>query len=168
MNENIKLQYFNSDVKISGKHATYLDELWKQNNIQESYIRTLYELYPLAAVIGLKLKKKVEEDKGDVRNIQLTQLNNVRHDLLHIMKMVLLLDDSTELTKEERIERAFSGPKTVEEVQENMDLFNSYVRGGIEYLHEELVERPVLGEDEYTDARLANIVALINNSDFND
>lgn len=52
MNENIKLQYFNSDVKISGKHATYLDELWKQNNIQESYIRTLYELYPLAAVIG--------------------------------------------------------------------------------------------------------------------
>lgn len=86
MNENIKLQYFNSDVKISGKHATYLDELWKQNNIQESYIRTLYELYPLAAVIGLKLKKKVEEDKGDVRNIQLTQLNNVRHDLLHIMK----------------------------------------------------------------------------------
>lgn len=49
-----------------------------------------------------------------------------------------------------------------------MELFNSYVRGGIEYLHEELVERPVLSEDKYTYAKLANIVALINNSDFND
>ena len=92
----------------------------------------------------------------------------MRHDLLHIMKRVLLLDDSIELTKEERIKRAFSGPKTVEEAQENMELFNSYVRGGIEYLHEELVERPVLSEDKYTYAKLANIVALINNSDFND
>lgn len=168
MNENIKLQYFNSDIKISGKHAAYIDELWKQNNIQESYIRTLYELYPLAAVIGLKLKKRVEEDKGDVRNIQLSQLNNVKADLLNIMTMVLLLDDSTELTKEERVARAFSEPKTVEEVKEYMELFNSYARGGIEYLYDELVERPILDEDAYTESKLANIVALIDNSDFYD
>lgn len=169
MSENNRLEYFrDNDIKISGKHAKYLDDLWKQNNIYESYVKTLYELYPLAAVIGLKLKKKVECDKGDeIRNIQLAQLHNVRPALINIMTMVILLDETMGLSKDEKIERAFNGPKTREELSENMELFDSYVRGGIEYLYDELVERPVLGEEEYTNSKIANIVALINSSEFN-
>ena len=42
-----------------------------------------------------------------------------------------------------------------------MELFNSYARGGIEYLYEKLVVRPVdLDDDEFTDARMSNIRAL--------
>lgn len=43
----------------------------------------------------------------------------------------------------------------------NMDLFNSYARGGIEYLYEKLVVRPVdLDDEEFMDARMSNIMAL--------
>ena len=44
-----------------------------------------------------------------------------------------------------------------------MDLFNSYARGGIEYLYEKLVVRPSnLDDEEFTDARMSNIMALFN------
>lgn len=46
-------------------------------------------------------------------------------------------------------------------IQKNMDLFNSYARGGIEYLYEKLVVRPVdLDDEEFMDARMSNIMAL--------
>lgn len=40
---------------------------------------------------------------------------------------------------------------------------DSYVRGDIEFLHEELVLRVLDIEDEYTDVRIGNFVALMNN-----
>lgn len=42
-----------------------------------------------------------------------------------------------------------------------MDLFNSYARGGIEYLYEKMVVRPVdLDDEEFMDVRMSNIMAL--------
>ena len=45
----------------------------------------------------------------------------------------------------------------------NMELFNSYARGGIEYLYEHLVLRVPDVDEDYTDFRISNIVALVNN-----
>ena len=44
-----------------------------------------------------------------------------------------------------------------------MELFNSYARGGIEYLYEQLVLRAPDVDEDYTDFRIANIVALVSN-----
>ena len=81
------------------------------------------------------------------------------------MKMVLLLDESEGLSEQDRIERAFRKPETQEQVQERMELFNSYARAGIEFLYTELVERTRDINDIYTDARVANIVALLDNEE---
>lgn len=43
-----------------------------------------------------------------------------------------------------------------------MELFNSYSRGGIEYLYEKLVLRVPDVDEDYSDFRIANIVALVN------
>ena len=43
-----------------------------------------------------------------------------------------------------------------------MELFNSYARGGIEYMYEILVVRPGSSDDEYGDRRINNILALLN------
>lgn len=43
-----------------------------------------------------------------------------------------------------------------------MELFNSYARGGIEYLYNKLVLRSTKEDDEFVDARVANIMALFN------
>ena len=82
-----------------------------------------------------------------------------------IMKMILLLDESDGLSEQDRIERAFRKPETQEQVQERMELFNSYARAGIEFLYTELVERTTDINDIYTDARVANIVALLDNEE---
>ena len=83
--------------------------------------------------------------------------------LMPIMKMVLIMDDSRGLSFEEKLEKAFVIPEDIETYKENMELFNSYARGGIEYLYEHLVLRAPDVDEDYTDFRIANIVALISN-----
>jgi len=157
-------QYFHDDVIFTGIHSRYIDELWQQNQIQNSFIRTLYELYALAAIIGLRMKNPKPTDSSEgKRTIQTRQLIGYTPVLNTIMTTVLLLDETNKLNDEQKIDRAFRGPETKEEFEANVELFNSYVRGGIEILYNELVLRVLDFEDEYTDVRIGNIMALLNN-----
>ena len=57
--------------------------------------------------------------------------------------MVMLLDKTTDLTSEERVDRAFrydSLPDKADEFRECMELFHDYVRGGIEVLYEQFTD----------------------------
>jgi hypothetical protein len=57
--------------------------------------------------------------------------------------MVMLLDKTTELSTEERIDRAFrydSQPEKAEQFRQNMELFHDYVRGGIEVMFEQFTD----------------------------
>lgn len=58
---------------------------------------------------------------------------------------------------------AFQNPETKEIYTENMELFNSYARGGIEYLYEHLITRDRDEEtDLFDDERLNNIIAVLS------
>ncbi len=92
------------------------------------------------------------------------QLNENYQTLLPVMRMILIMDDSRNMTFEEKLESAFVIPEDEVTYKANMELFNSYVRGGIEYLYEHLVLRVPGIDEDYTDFRIANIVALVNNS----
>lgn len=163
MAEKKRLEYFRGDIRFTGKHSRYIDALWKQNAIQDSFIRTLYELYGIAAIIGLRMNFQSPADNSEgARNLQLAQLSGYEPVLKTIMTTVLLLDESMGRTTEEKIDRAFRGPGTEEELKEDLELFNSYVRGGIEFLYSELVERVESGND-YTNAKIGNIIALLEN-----
>lgn len=143
----------------------YVDKLWTQGKIQESYFRRLVDLYAVAAIVGLKAKRRSpeERDESDVkRTVQMKQLNENYQTLLPIMRMVLIMDDSRNMSFEEKLESAFAIPEDYDTYKVNMDLFNSYVRGGIEYLYEHLVLRSPDIDEDYEDFRIANIVALIS------
>ena len=56
----------------------------------------------------------------------------------------MLVDNTTGLNADEKIDRAFKKPDT----PENMKLFNSYVRGGIEWLYEQFTSGATT-RDEY-------------------
>ncbi len=161
-------EYFKVDeMFFVGKHRDYVDKLWKQGKIQESYFRRLVDLYAVAAVIGLKTKRRSPEERDDTdikRTVQMKQLNENYQTLLPIMRLVLIMDDSRDMSFEERLESAFAIPEDVETYKTNMELFNSYARGGIEYLYEQLVLRVPDVDEDYTDYRIANIVALISSS----
>ena len=160
-------EYFKVDeMFFVGKHRDYVDKLWTQNKIQESYFKRLVDLYAVAAIVGLKTKRKSAEvyDESDIkRTVQMKQLSENYQVLLPIMRMVLIMDDSRNLTVEERLESAFLIPDNIDVYKENMELFNSYARGGIEYLYEQLVLRAPDVDEDYTDFRIANIVALLSN-----
>lgn len=160
-------EYFKVDeMFFVGKHRDYVDQLWTLNKIQESYFKRLVDLYAIAAIVGLKTKRKSAEQKDDSdikRTVQMKQLNENYQTLLPIMRLVLIMDDSRSLSLEERLESAFMIPENEETYKSNMELFNSYARGGIEYLYEKLVLKTPDIDDDYTDYRISNIVSLISN-----
>lgn len=165
--EKTTFEYFKVDeMFFVGKHRDYVDKLWTLNKIQESYFRRLVDLYAIAAIVGLKTNRKSaeENDESNIkRTVQMKQLTENYQVLLSIMRMVLIMDNSRGLTFEEKLESAFLIPDNVETYKSNMELFNSYARGGIEYLYEQLVLRAPDIDDDYTDFRIANIVALLTN-----
>jgi hypothetical protein len=159
-------EYFKIDeMFFVGKHREYVDQLWTQNKIQESYFKRLVDLYAVAAIIGLRIGRKSPEvsDGTDLkRTVQLKQLSDNYQTLMPIMRMILLFDDSRELTLEQKLESAFTIPEDEELYRSNMELFNSYARGGVEYLYEQLILRESDVDDVYSDARVSNIVALLH------
>lgn len=165
--EKTLYEYFKIDeMFFVGKHRDYVDQLWRQGKIQESFFRRLVDLYAIAAIVGLKAKRRSPEERdesGIKRTVQMKQLNENYQTLLPIMRMILIMDDSRNMTFEEKLESAFAIPEDEATYKENMELFNSYARGGIEYLYEKLVVRVPDVDEDYTDYRIANIVALVNN-----
>ena len=64
--ENKVYEYFKvSEVYINGRFKEYVDKLWTQNKIQESMIKRLVDLYAIAAVVGLRINRRLEDDKKD-------------------------------------------------------------------------------------------------------
>lgn len=160
-------EYFKVDeMFFVGKHRDYVDQLWTLNKIQESFFKRLVDLYAIAAIVGLKTKRKSAEIKDDSdikRTVQMKQLNENYQTLLPIMRLVLIMDDSRNMSLEDKLENAFMIPDNEETYKENMELFNSYARGGVEYLYEKLVLNTPDIDDDYTDYRISNIVSLITN-----
>ena len=74
-------EYFKVDeVFFWGKHKDYIDKLWKLNQIQESYFARLVDLYAVAAIVGLKLKRKSPEaDNQHISNIDYHNENGTYH-----------------------------------------------------------------------------------------
>ncbi len=162
--ENMVYEYFKvCDVYINGRFRDYVDRLWVKNTIQESMVKRLVDIYAIAAVVGLAIGSRLEDDHtgGDKRTVQLAQLAEAQQTLNPIMKLVLMLDESRNLSEEERIHSAFRVPETREEHDKNMELFHSYVRGGIEYMYQQLVVRQSDRNDEYSDERINRMIAFL-------
>lgn len=160
-----RLEYFHEETPITGKHSRLIDDMWEQNQIQNSYFKRLVDLYTIAPIIGIRMKRKAAADHSEdsKRTVPVTQMLNKIDDLKLIMQTVLLLDNTSGLTIEQRVDRAFKDPQNEDEFNQNVEIFNSYVRGGIEVLHELLVQRALGINDEFSDVRVGNIMALFDN-----
>lgn len=156
-------EYFYDDVVFTGKHKRYIDEMWEQNKISNSFFKRLLDMYVIAAIIGLRLGKTVPADfSEEKRTIQTTQLLGYLPVLKSTMTLVLALDKTRKLSDAEKIDNAFRKPETQKEFDANVNLFNGYARAGIEYLHDALVVRVLGIDDNYRDPRVGNIIALLN------
>lgn len=162
--------YFKTDpIVLNGRFARYADAMWTQNKIDDkSRFSKLLDLYAVAAIIGFRKGRRLADDKlsPEKRTIQLDQIASNYMRFYTIMQVILLLDDSRGLEPAEKAKMAFdTNPKSEKVYEDNMELFHSYARGGLEYLYEVLVTRPVVMDDEFEDARVANIMEFVKESD---
>ena len=144
MSKNLGL--FESEYTINGRHATRLKSLAKSDgveadnpnaaNIFERYI----DVYMNAAVLGIYYRRKAEVDTSskDKARIFPDTFIRERDNCIFLYRLVMLLDESEKLTRDERINRAFrydTADDKADEVKKNLELFNAYVRGGIDILY---------------------------------
>ncbi len=129
---------FDNDYLLVGKHASYLKFLAKKstpNDAGNSGIFARYiDVYINAAVFGLLFYRTAKLDtlSNDRALITAADFAEEKENCIFIFRTVILLDKTLHLSSEEKINRAFiSSP-----AQSDFELFNSYIRGGLEVLHE--------------------------------
>ena len=130
-----KTRLFENDVTITGKHATHLKFLVNDAKLYDDYI----DVYMNAAVFGYMYSRTEARDNEstDRARIYADAFSNHRNECIFLFRIITLLDDE-DITAEERLDRAFrydANPEKEEDLQKCIDVFNSYVRGGIEYMY---------------------------------
>ena len=153
---------FNNDIFVRGKHATYLKYLSKktEKNDRKEKVAGVFEraidVYMTAPIIGLVygLRRDEVEPNSDSVKIFTDTVNREQLNLISIFRTVMLIDNSRGLTPDQKIEQAFKTPDS----PENMKIFNAYLRGGIEWLYEQVTSGAVT-QDEY----LAKIYEIVDN-----
>lgn len=147
---------FDKDIKIYGKHAVWLkgfsdktNEVVKDKEIAGPRIFKLYiDTYMTAAVIGAVKKRKADLDRStDETATIFTEAVTRNQDKLVFLYRLVLLTDNSGMSEEEKIDNAFRYDNDPERTAKNMEIFNSYVRGGIEWLYEKFEEGVFTEED---------------------
>lgn len=154
---------FESDYRLHGKHATYAKFLKDDAKI----FNYIIDVYMNGAIYGVLYNKKAgrDRDSKDNVNILASQFIERQSACEFIYRLVMLLDESTILSTDDRIDRAFRDD-TIEDNEEkmkaNMELFNAYVRGGIEQLYEDFIIGCTT-EDDYL-SRINEIISDLKDS----
>lgn len=127
---------FEEEFEYKGKHATFCRYL-KENNI----ISTYREIYLLSAVVGFVNGRKAPVDKEEKiaeASILPSEIAKKKAELSFVYRVIMLLDEKEGFTVEDYKNRTFrddSDEERPEKLKENMEIFNSYARGGVEILY---------------------------------
>ncbi len=156
---------FSSDYRLLGKHATYVKFLnaYTRNldkNVEVAGIFSIaVDVYMIAPLIGAAYNRRspVDNTVDDSLNILASQIVSRQTQFDNVYRLVMLSEKSVDLSADERISRAFKEDEVSEKVQNNMELFHEYMRGGIEWLYEHISEEAST-KDEY----LEKVRELVN------
>lgn len=142
---------FERDITLTGKHATYVKYFRDDAKLYARYV----DVYMNGAIFGLLHNRRAEKDSGDATaNILADTLQRERNKCVLLYRLVMLLDETSNLDVQERINRAFrddADDAAPGMLVANMELFNSYVRGGIEEMYEQFIDGHGVTADEYLD-----------------
>ena len=145
---------FKRDYVIKGKHATYAKYLSKstEQNSKEKVagvFSSIIEIYKIAPLIGVAydLKADVDTEAKDSVRIFAEAMVNHQDDLFFLYRLILLADDSSKLSNDQKIDRAFKNQEVEESQEEGLELYHKYLRGGIEWLYKYITENATIQED---------------------
>lgn len=110
----------------------------------------VHEIYQLAPIVGFLYRRKADlnrENNSDI-SIFAEQMSIYREVFQFNYHLIMLLDAEYESNFDERVDKAFRYYGT-EKATADEELYESYVRGGIDVLYDKLIE-PSKSPDDYT------------------
>lgn len=128
---------FDHDIELRGRHAALVKDL-----VQWKVLPRYIDAYMLGAVMGLLTGRRsaVDTEGSDTARIFTEQLVREGSRLEFLYRLVMLVGNSNARDVSQRIDHAFRvGEESPEAMKASLALFEDYVRGGIEFLHEQFV-----------------------------
>lgn len=147
---------FENEVEFNGKYATYVRYLKEDVGL----FATFREGYIMSAIIGyLNSSKETEDDTPKVQSASIfpNELTKKKRELRFLYRLMMLTEDQDSFTIDDYKNRAFKddNEENAEQLKSNMDAFNSYVCGGLEFLYDKFKD---CDNEEKTAAALYNLV----------
>ena len=139
-------EFFKRDYFIYGEHSRQLVAL--KNDRAEEENKKLFnrnlDIFLLAPIVGFIYRRKAERDKNAElkTTINSTQLISEKERIEYNYQLIMLLDEKNEEDFNKRVDKAF---RYFDE--KDLEVFNSYVRGGIEVLYEEIIKKSPTSEN---------------------
>lgn len=141
---------FDNEYSFRGRHALKVKKLTSQfdsNSTSQLFNRNI-DIYIIAPVIGFLYNRKEPIDKtsNETAKIMGDRVIRSAEELKYNYRLIMLLDSKHESNLEERINKAFKYIGTEKAVTDE-ELFEQYVRGGIDVLYEKLIETTTSSDD---------------------
>lgn len=123
------------------EHQFYGTHAIKADKLKElGFFPRLIDILVVAPIVGFEYSRRAEKNLQDdfEKAMFLAQLKKVDAQLELNYKTIILLDKDYEASEEERFKKAFqTSPE--QRNPEDLERYESYVRGGIDFLHEKLI-----------------------------
>lgn len=154
---------FDQIYTFKGKHADMVNRLTGTIGPNQSgkLFQTNYDLYAVAPLVGYLYNRKAEVDKSTETTAKIfrDKIMDEAENLKYNYRLLMLLIHK-DLEPEERTRIAFKLDNNDEERKKYDDLYDDYVRGGIEVIYEHIFE-----DADDVDGYLMNLYDFID--DFN-
>lgn len=152
---------FDREITVRGKYAVYLKYLCqlpgnaseKDKQLYHNFkvFETYVSAYMTAPIIGLLYGKKgsydTADDSKESAGILEGALIRNQSKLKYIYRLIILVDDSTGLTDEKKIDFAFRKDEDEEALRKGMELYTAYFLGGLEVLYDAFIQNSVTDDD---------------------
>lgn len=165
---------FDKDFVFYGKHANYAQFLCKDKRVESetraNVFETLVDLMLVAPLFGVIYGRYVPENDKSVEgkaSVQLAQISSRRTKLTECYRLVMLANYNGDYTNASKIDQAFRHDLDRDIENPNMKIFESYMRGGIEYLYEKFKDADSKGADKkyYTCGIIDDLVISLYDED---
>lgn len=139
---------FDKEYSFRGKHCEYVVKLTASYDDKgHKLFNTNYDVYAIAPIIGFLYQRKAELDKsGETTKIFPDKLMKEHANLMFNYRLIMLLDEKNEADFNERVNKAFRYYGQSKATSDE-ELYEEYVRGGVEVLYEKLIQPANSAED---------------------
>ena len=140
---------FQGQYWFHGTHADNVKRLTAEFDGKHKLFSYNHEVYQLAPIVGYLYGRKAEQNrKGDsTTSIFPDQISSYKDVFQFNYQLIMLLDEDHEPDFDARVDKAFRFYGTDKAVPDE-ELYESYVRGGVDVLYEKLIE-PSKSADDY-------------------